>query len=137
MTVEKATFSEIHRILAFVDQISAEAFWPEREHYFIKLAIEEACANVLEHTYAGRAGRLAISVAQDASALLTILVQDWGQPFDPTQVAAATSLQESLDKRTPGGLGLHFIRQIMDEVSYFRSPEGCNVLQLRKQLAPP
>ncbi|MDR3095034.1 MAG: ATP-binding protein [Bacteroidales bacterium] len=63
---------------------------------------------------------------------LSFTVEDTGIAFDPTATPPAdTSLP--LEQRPTGGLGIHLVRQIMDEVNYCRTGET-NQLQLKKKL---
>jgi serine/threonine-protein kinase RsbW len=61
-----------------------------------------------------------------------VSVEDEGKPFDPLSVPAVdTSIP--LTKKPIGGLGIHLMRQFIDELSYARE-SGKNVLRMRKQL---
>ena len=59
-------------------------------------------------------------------------ISDSGIPFDPTQKAEADTTL-SAEEREIGGLGIHLVRQIMDEVRYERY-ENKNVLTLIKKI---
>ena len=52
--------------------------------------------------------------------------------FDPTQVAPP-DLRSTLKERKVGGMGIHFVRSLMDDVVYARA-DGKNCLHLRKKL---
>lgn len=92
----------------------------------IRLAIDEAVANVLEHGYHNRPGWLGLTVRQDQADLIIQLV-DEAPPFDPTQVPLP-DLSIPVPLRAPGGMGLHLIRQALDEINYEASPTGRNRL---------
>jgi len=57
-------------------------------------------------------------------------VIDNGHPFDPT-AAPEPDLSLPLERRRPGGLGIHLMRSMMDRVHYRRS-DGSNILRLEK-----
>ncbi len=99
----------------------------------LNVAIDELLANALSHGMAGRhAGLLTVEVELDQERLTVTLIDD-GPPFDPFgQNAPDTTL--SVEERSIGGLGIHLVRQLVDEVSYQRR-DGCNVVVLVKQLA--
>jgi anti-sigma regulatory factor (Ser/Thr protein kinase) len=59
-------------------------------------------------------------------------VEDEGKPFDPLQVPPP-DLHSPLQERQVGGLGIHFIKQLVDEVTYARV-DGRNRLHLTKRL---
>jgi serine/threonine-protein kinase RsbW len=60
-------------------------------------------------------------------------VEDDGRPFDPLLVPPP-DLTLPLERRPIGGLGIHLIRSLMDEVAYARH-DGRNVLKMAKRLA--
>ena len=62
----------------------------------------------------------------------TAVVRDDARPFDPTG-AAAPDLDAALDDRAVGGLGIHLVQSMMDEVGYARR-DGRNVTTLVKRL---
>lgn len=98
----------------------------------LNVALDELLTNALSH---GRAGRDPCSVTVEVELdeeRVTVILTDDGTPFDPfKQDAPDTSL--SVEERPIGGLGLHLVGQLMDEVSYQRR-EGHNVVVLVKQL---
>lgn len=61
---------------------------------------------------------------------LTMIISDDGVPFNPFGIKAP-DIDLPLDQRKIGGLGLHLVRNVMDEVSYQRKIEK-NVVTLTK-----
>jgi len=130
------TFPADYENLAAIDQFVAEA----AEHagfnsctvYQVQLAVDEACSNIIRHAYGGE-GRGVIECSRHIrDGDLTIVLRDYGQPFDPASVPEP-DLESDLEERTGGGLGLYFIRQIMDEVTFDFESEAGNVLTLVKR----
>lgn len=105
---------------------------PEGVRRSFNVALDELLANLLSHGMAGvDAGALTIEVEPDQERLTVTLVDD-GPPFDPfSERAPDTTL--SVEDRPVGGLGIHLVRELMDEVSYERR-DGRNVVTLVKQL---
>jgi len=62
-----------------------------------------------------------------------VTISDNGPPFDPLAFADPDT-DLSVEERGIGGLGIHLVRQMMDEVSYQRR-DGANVVVLVKRLA--
>ena len=62
---------------------------------------------------------------------VTVEVSDDGRPFDPLTVAPA-DLDQALEERSIGGLGVHFVRRVMDRLEY-RRDAGRNVLTMHKR----
>ena len=63
---------------------------------------------------------------------LSVTLTDDGTPFDPFG-AAAPDTALSVEERRIGGLGIHLVRRMMDEVSYHRRDDR-NVVVLGKRL---
>jgi len=85
------------------------------------------------HAYSGKGGIISISYElQDNDFIITI--RDNGRPFDPTSVPPP-DLQADLKERSIGGLGMHLMRRLMDDVSYAFDAEKGNKLLMRKTLA--
>ena len=61
------------------------------------------------------------------------VVSDDGIAFDPLEVPPP-DLESSLEDRPVGGLGVHFMLTLMDEVTYRREGDR-NVLTMRKSYA--
>lgn len=96
----------------------------------VVLAVAEACQNVMRHGYAGREdGDIVLSISLGADDLV-VRVRDFAPPVDPAEVKS-----RDLDDVRPGGLGVHFIEQLMDSAVFLPGPEGVgNVLQMTKQV---
>jgi sigma-B regulation protein RsbU (phosphoserine phosphatase) len=94
------------------------------------LAINEACMNIVQHGYAFAAGKnFLLRIRVDDGILVTHLL-------DNGTAAADQDLRpRELDDLRPGGLGVRFMRELMDEVTYLPAPDGfTNCLQLRKRI---
>ena len=70
--------------------------------------------------------------AKSNGEVMKFIIRDTGVPFDPT-VKEEVDITLSAEDREIGGLGIHLIRQIMDNINYERT-EGHNVLTLTKKL---
>lgn len=102
----------------------------------VRLAVEEACSNVVEHGYGDRpAGPLDLAFRLAAPDMLEAEVGDQAPPFHPDQAPEPDLLSDS-DDRPIGGLGWFFIRQVMTEVAYTSTASG-NRLVLRRKLTTP
>lgn len=99
----------------------------------VNVALDELLSNELSYGIAGRdACSVTVEVELDQERL-TVTVTDDGPPFDPfSQAEPDTTL--SVDERPIGGLGIHLVRKLMDEVRYQRR-DGHNVVVLVKLLS--
>lgn len=109
--------------------------WPPALAYQVTLVIEEVGVNVVSYAYAddGEAHSFEISIVSEPDAV-TIEVVDAGRPFDPLKEAPPPDLESDVDERPIGGLGVHFVREMMDEVRY-RREDGKNCLTMVKRRA--
>ena len=93
----------------------------------ITLAVTEGCANVIRHCYGGKHNeRIDVDVSFSTSAL-TIRIDDYGTFVDPASIRS-----RDLDEVRPGGLGVHLMQQVMDQVRYERNAWGGTSLTLSK-----
>ena len=98
----------------------------------LNLAIEEAVVNVMNYAYPeGTVGYVDIDVEADDN-YVTFVISDTGKPFDPTQ-KDEVNIALSVEERPIGGLGIHLVRRMMDEISY-RYADHRNILTLRKRI---
>lgn len=95
----------------------------------LEVAVEEAVANVCAHGYPQGRGDVAIRCFTEADGThLCVEIADSGEPFD-VSAAAGPDLSGGLHERPVGGLGVHLIRQLADEVRYERSGNR-NILRI-------
>jgi serine/threonine-protein kinase RsbW len=129
----KAVLDNVPVAIDFVTEAAQLAELDERSLYQVQLAVDEACANVVNHAYQGvEPGEMEISCSVDDSGL-SIRVRDWGSGFAADQVSDP-DVDAPLEERILGGLGLFLIKQVMDQVDYRRRSEGCNELVMTKRL---
>lgn len=122
----------LREILAFVDGACARLGVSGSDAFDVRLAVEEVCTNVIEHGYDGAdPGPLGLSLRGDAESVV-ITVADRGVPFDPDN-AQQPDLESGWEERPLGGVGLHLVRQVMDEVRYETSADGMNSTTLVKR----
>jgi serine/threonine-protein kinase RsbW len=133
----KANFESLSPLRDFVGEAARDCGLNPKAVYAVQMAVDEGFTNIIEHAYGGECReeiRCTCEINQDK---LTIVLQDCGQPFNPEAVPAP-DLEASLQERKAGGLGLFFMRQLMDEVSFTFAVDddkegGCNVLTMVKR----
>lgn len=116
---------------AFADFAAAHAL-PAGVRRSLNVALDELLANAVTHGLAGRAGGAVTIDAVLDTDRLTVTITDDGMPFDPfARAAPDTSL--SVEDRPIGGLGIHLVRELVDEVRYHRRNDQ-NVVVLTQRL---
>ncbi len=116
----------------FVDDVCRAHNIDEDTAYDLKLAVDEACTNVVQHGYAGMnpgSIMLDVHVGDDE---VEVRLTDFGHPFEPSS-APKPDTTLPLEERPAGGFGLFFIYETMDDVDYVTNEEG-NTLILRKRI---
>lgn len=103
---------------------------PPQTAFHIQLAVDEAATNVIEHAYADAGGMLHI-ICRVEDGDFFVEMRDRGRRFDPAAVPAAV-VTGPLAGRKTGGLGLHFMRKVMDEVRFQFDEEGNRLLMIKR-----
>lgn len=128
-----STTANLAIIRDFVTRVAAQAGLTDAEVGQLELAVDEACANVIEHAYGDdKTKQVMVRAIFDEDAL-RIHVIDTGKGFDPTQVQQQ-DLKDLIAKRKTGGLGMRLIKTLMDEVHYDIEPGKRNELRMVKKL---
>ena len=100
--------------------------------YDLQLAIDEACTNIITHGYKDMdPGSIILELEVEEDAVRMVLT-DFGHQFEPASIPQP-DLDAALEDREPGGFGLYFIYQTMDQVDYACGMDG-NHLRLIKFL---
>jgi len=100
----------------------------------LRMAVDEYATNIITYGYrdAGRTGDIEATAAIDDDKLVISLF-DTALPYDPTQKSDPTNLEDPLDERDIGGLGIMLTRQSLDEWLYeFVDGHNCNYFVLKR-----
>ncbi len=121
----------------FVARVVERAGFDEKEVMKLALAVDEACANVMEHAYGGSAtvGQVRVKMNFDADQVI-IEVVDTGKGFDLLEIPVK-DVETLVRERRSGGLGWRLIRSVMDEVQYQIVPGEKNELRMIKRIRKP
>ncbi|MCR5049657.1 MAG: SpoIIE family protein phosphatase [Paludibacteraceae bacterium] len=128
-----------------IQQIPTLAEWveglgiPAELNMPVNLALEEIVSNVMLYAYPKeRNGQVFVefsrfeSKGQSGPSRLIFVVSDSGIAFDPTQ-REEVDISLAAEDRDIGGLGIHMVRKLMDEIRYERA-DNKNILTLVKEL---
>lgn len=115
--VVPAKVDQLHRIAQLASHAAAEVGFDHVQADRIELAVDEACSNIIEHAYGGQSGEIEIEIVPEHNHQITIVLTDTGKSFDPDSVPDYVPCK-SIDELKIGGLGLHLIRQTMDNVCF-------------------
>ena len=127
--------AELASLLAFrsfIGEACQEAKIDDETCYDIKLAVDEACTNIIEHGYADmEPGSIVLSL-QYGVRQIVVRLTDFGRPFEPSE-PPTPDVEAAFESGTLGGFGLYFMYRSMDNISY-DSTGGYNTLTMIKLL---
>lgn len=97
----------------------------------VVIGVNEACMNIITHAYQEKQGDIELDILRDA-AMLIFQLTDFAKTVD-----CSTIKSRDLDDIRPGGLGVHFIQEVMDEVSYLPGANGSgNMIIMKVSIKP-
>ncbi len=100
--------------------------------YDLNLALEEAVTNIISHGYSDhREHEILVRIRVESGEVIAE-VKDDAPAFNPL-TAPDADVTTPLDERTAGGLGIHLMRKLMDEIEYQRLEDG-NLLIMKKNI---
>jgi anti-sigma regulatory factor (Ser/Thr protein kinase) len=130
----RAVMDNVPVVTRRVSEVASALGFEGQALYEIELAVDEACANVVEHAYLGEEqGEMAVSCYLQGQ-MFAIRVCDWGTGFDPNAVETP-DVEAPLEERGLGGLGLFIVQRVMDEVTFSFDP-GCGSKLLMSKRLP-
>lgn len=131
ITYSSATVRDLNDIRDFLENAILTLGGDEEVAGDFVLAVNEAVTNVLLHGYGEQPGYVVVSVEADGGDLLVRLT-DEARLFDPTAVPPP-DIYLPLEERPLGGLGVHMMRQLTDELDYSVNNDGHNELIFLKR----
>ncbi len=127
-------FDRLTEIAAFVTEAARTCGLNDDDVFHVEMAVDEACSNIIEHAYADQTGDIDVACCCPAVGLFEVVLHDSGQPFDPDEVPAPkVEGLIDVDQLNEGGLGLYFMRKLMDEVRFESAPDRGNTLTMLKR----
>lgn len=99
----------------------------EEERYTIKLAIAEAAANIIRHSYKGEKDEEIIFYINKYDDKFEFILIDHGQQVEKDKIKS-----RELDDLDDSGLGVHLIKSIMEEVTYEHISNGTKLCMIKK-----
>jgi anti-sigma regulatory factor (Ser/Thr protein kinase) len=103
----------------------------DRTCHDLNLALEEAVSNVMLYAYADNTPHTILVRLTVNDTAVHASIEDDGVAFNPLD-APAPDLDAPIEQRQIGGLGIFFVQELMDDVTYARRGDK-NILQLVKK----
>lgn len=128
-----ARTEELRHIREAVEREALNFGFDSETAFRLSLAVDEACANIIEHAYHDRpGGKFSIEILTQAN-MFVVTVTDSGKSFQPNPLPRL-DVRKHVRTRKSGGLGLHIINLVMDAIDYAETAEHQNRLRMVKYL---
>jgi anti-sigma regulatory factor (Ser/Thr protein kinase) len=121
--------SEIARVAALLESFAANHNLPNSVVVALNVSLDEILNNIISYAYEDTGHHDIVIRLELRSGVIEVVVEDDGKPFDPL---AVSTLRPQF-ATTVGGVGLHFVRNLMDQLEYAHR-NGVNQLRLVKKL---
>ena len=128
----KNDLSELDRLCQHCEEIGQTIGVTDKAIFEMNLALDELFTNIISYGFQDHQEHIVkinISIEGD---LLEIRIEDDGVPFNPTE-SKTPDFQCGIEECKIGGLGIHLIKKLMDEIKYQRVA-GKNILLLRHRI---
>jgi len=127
-------YDRLEQITEFVAQAARRAGLGDRAVFHCQVAVDEACTNIILHAYGGEGrGDIELTCQADPGEL-TIILEDRGETFDPESIQAP-DLSVPMEDLSEGGLGVHLMRQLMDQVDFQASRNRNRLIMVKRDSA--
>lgn len=128
----KNRISELNKLAEELEKFSSEYKLPQKILFDINLSLDELVTNIISYGYDDDKDHdILISIAKEEDNIF-ITLEDEGIEFNPLNTEEPETETE-LEDREIGGLGIYFVKNKMDRISYERIG-GRNILKLEKQI---
>jgi anti-sigma regulatory factor (Ser/Thr protein kinase) len=128
----KATIENISQVTGNIEDFLRRKGFTDETVFDVRLAVDEAITNVIQHGYDGKEGLIQIRCEVSIKEIV-LVVEDSAKPFNLSSVEEPR-FSDSLEKRQIGGLGVYLIKKKMDQVTH-EFKNGKNILTMKKRVA--
>lgn len=129
----KSQLSELDALCRHLEDCGNVMELPQKCLFQINLGLDELFTNIISYGFEDESEhQIKFSLVKDKETLV-VQVEDDGKPFNPLDVASP-EVSMDLDEVNIGGMGIHLIKKMMDDIVYQRV-EGKNKLVLKKCVA--
>ena len=123
-----AKIENLEKVLQFVSAFAKKSGITTKRVRELELATEEAVFNIIKYAYPEDTGLVEVSCSVNDHDRVLVEIMDTGTPFNPLS-RSKPNLTDDISDRKIGGLGIFFIREMMDKVKY-RHENDKNILTL-------
>jgi serine/threonine-protein kinase RsbW len=128
----KSSLSELDQLCQNLETFGKKFGLSQKLIFEINLALDELFTNIISYGFKDdkeHAIKVTLTPRIDE---ICLCIEDDGTPFNPIEVETP-DVSNSVEKCKIGGLGIHIMKKLMDEVCYERCGDK-NVLNLKKKI---
>lgn len=126
-------FSSLATIAAFIEKEAESAGLSDQDVYSVQLAVDEACSNIIEHSYGGEGVGDILCTCEGRDDGLEIILVDQGKKFDPDAIQGP-DVGAPLEELGSRGAGVFLMKKLMDVVDFdFDTEAGTTLTMFKKK----
>jgi anti-sigma regulatory factor (Ser/Thr protein kinase) len=125
--------SNLAAVADFIAESARGSGLDERGTYQVQMATDEAVTNIIEHAYNGQSGGRIDIFCERREDEFIVEIHDLGKPFDPSLVRTPR-VKGPVSRRNIGGLGIFFMKNLMDKVEFSSDAKRGNRLRMVKRI---
>jgi len=121
---------ELNTLVAYLEQVCEEWEIPPKVTMELNLILEELFTNVVFYAFDdGSDHEIVITFSRVAANSVQVIIEDDGREFNLLEKDTSETVGHSIEERQIGGLGIHFVKQLVNEIRYERR-DGKNIVLL-------
>ena len=128
----KSSLSELDRLCQNLETFGKKFGFSKKLIFEINLALDELFTNIISYGFIDDKEHIIKVTLTPENDALCLCIEDDGKPFNPIEFETP-DVSCSVEECKIGGLGIHIMKKLMDEVCYERCGDK-NVLNLKKKI---
>ena len=121
---------ELNRLVATLEQVAEEWEIPPKVSKELNLALEELFTNIVFYAFDdGHDHEIVITFSHQSQNSVQVMIEDDGKEFNLLEKDTSDSVNHPIEDRQIGGLGIHFVKKLVNEIHYERQ-DGKNIVLL-------
>jgi serine/threonine-protein kinase RsbW len=129
----KSDLSELDKLCENLEAFGQKFGFSKKLIFEINLALDELFTNIISYGFRDDKEHIIKVTLTPENDQLFLCIEDDGQPFNPIEFETP-DVACSVEECKIGGLGIHIMKKLMDEVCYERCDDK-NVLNLKKKIS--
>lgn len=131
--VEMTDFNNLAKLLKFIDEAAEYSFLSQKRKMELHLVVEEILVNIFSYAYEDNVGEVSLHIVYSQGSI-QITFKDKGIAFNPL-LHQKKEISDDIHDIGVGGLGIFFIRKMVDDIAYVRKGEvNCLTFKMLDQI---